>query len=196
MSREDPITYEELSAEHKQKYDEIKALVEADLSGSFERTRHHGVRWKGFSPEDALYEVDLSTPSEDRTRALRQEVNYLVAHSLHRHSERLVNTLERVALRVVQEIMKNQYSPSGLALGSHKGKMPFQSKPPLPYTFAAPELLGSLHTLSTRWEVILWTISFSVSHLRKFHMGTCVHIYRTATTRYIWHSERLEECLE
>jgi hypothetical protein len=26
MSREDPITYEELSAEHKQKYDEIKAL--------------------------------------------------------------------------------------------------------------------------------------------------------------------------
>jgi hypothetical protein len=27
--------------------------------------------------------VDLSTPSEDRTRALRQEMNYAVAHSLH-----------------------------------------------------------------------------------------------------------------
>jgi hypothetical protein len=75
MSREDPITYEELPAEHKQKYDKIKALFEADLSSSFERTRYHGVRWKGFSPEGALDDVDLSTPSEDRTRALRQEVN-------------------------------------------------------------------------------------------------------------------------
>jgi hypothetical protein len=125
MSREDPILYEELSAEHKQKYDEIKALFEADLISSFGRTRHHGVRWKGFSPEGALDEVDLSTPSEDRSKVLRQEVNYFVAHSLHQHSESLVNALEHVALRVVQEIMKNQYSPSGPALGSHKGEMLF-----------------------------------------------------------------------
>jgi hypothetical protein len=101
MSREDPITYEELPAEHKQKYDEIKALFEADLIGSFERTRHHSVRSKGFSPEGALDDVDLSTPSEDCTRALRKEVNYMVPHSLHRHSESLVNAFERVALRVV-----------------------------------------------------------------------------------------------
>jgi hypothetical protein len=87
MTRDDSITYEELPAEHKQKYDEIKALFEADLIGSFEKTRHHGVRWKGFSPEGTLDGVDLSTPSEDRTRALCQEVNYVVAHSLHRHSE-------------------------------------------------------------------------------------------------------------
>jgi hypothetical protein len=39
MSKENSVTYEELSAEHKQKYDEIKALFEADLIGSFERTR-------------------------------------------------------------------------------------------------------------------------------------------------------------
>jgi hypothetical protein len=143
MSREDPITYEELSAEHKQKYDEIKDLFEADLIGFFERTRHHGVRWKGFSPKGALDDVDLSTPSEDRTRALRQEMNYMVAHSLHRHSESLVNALERVALRVVQEIMKNQYSPSGPALGSHKGEVVFHAKPPLPYAFTAPESQGS-----------------------------------------------------
>ena len=49
-----PITYEELPPEHKKKYDEIKALLEADLIGSFERTRNHGIRWKGFSPEGAL----------------------------------------------------------------------------------------------------------------------------------------------
>jgi hypothetical protein len=71
MMREDPITYEELLAEHKQKYDKIKALFEADLIFSFEKTRHHGVRWKGFSPEGALDDMDLSTPSEDCTRALR-----------------------------------------------------------------------------------------------------------------------------
>jgi hypothetical protein len=47
----------------------------------------------------------------------------MVAHSLHRNSESLVNALEHVALHVVQEIMKN----------------PFQAKPPLPYAFAAPE---------------------------------------------------------
>jgi hypothetical protein len=40
------------------------------ISGSFEKTRHHGVRWKGFSPEGALDDVDMSTPSEDCTRAL------------------------------------------------------------------------------------------------------------------------------
>jgi hypothetical protein len=55
-----------------------------------------------------------------------------------------VNAFEHIALRMVQEIMKNQYSPSGPALGSHKGELPFQAKPPLPYTFTAPESQGSL----------------------------------------------------
>jgi hypothetical protein len=139
MSKGDPVTYEELTPEHKQKFNEIKALFEADLIGSFERTHHHGIKWKGFSPEGALDGVDLSLPSEERTRALRQEVNYMVAHSLHWHSKSLVNAFERVALRVIQEIMKNQYSPTRPTLGSHKGELPFQSRPPLPYALAAPE---------------------------------------------------------
>ena len=42
-----PVTYEELTLEHKLKYDEIKAQFEADLINSFERTRNHGIRWKG-----------------------------------------------------------------------------------------------------------------------------------------------------
>jgi hypothetical protein len=88
--------------------------------------------------------VDLSLPSEERTRALRQEVNYMVAHSLHRHSESLVNAFERVTLCVIQEIMKNQYSPTGPILGSHKGELPFQTRPPLPYALAAPESHGAL----------------------------------------------------
>jgi hypothetical protein len=68
----------------------------------------------------------------------------MVAHSLHRHSESLVNTFERVALRIVQEIMKNQYSPTGLTPGSHKGELPFQARPPLPYALVAPESHGAL----------------------------------------------------
>jgi hypothetical protein len=51
MSKGDSITYEELTPEHKQKFDEIKALFEADLIGSFERTRHHDIRWKGSRPK-------------------------------------------------------------------------------------------------------------------------------------------------
>jgi hypothetical protein len=39
--------------------------------------------------------------------------------------------------------MKNQYSPSGPTLGSHEGELPFQSRPPLPYTFVAPESHGA-----------------------------------------------------
>ncbi|KAK1607091.1 hypothetical protein QYE76_030764 [Lolium multiflorum] len=91
----------------------------------------------------ALDGVDLSAPSEERTRSLRQEINFMVAHSLHRHSENLVNTLERVALRVIQEIMRHQYSPSGPALGTHQGEMPLQSRPPLPFALAAPEVPNS-----------------------------------------------------
>jgi hypothetical protein len=174
MSKGDPVTYEELTPEHKQIFDEIKALFEADLIGSFERTHNHGIRWNGLSPEGALDGVDLSLPSEECTRALRQEVNYMVAHSLHWHSESLVNTFERVALRVVQEIMKNQYSPLGPALGSHKGELPFQTRPPLPYTLAAPE---------------------STSHLRKSHTGMHVHTYQIAATRYVRFSRPLGEFL-
>jgi hypothetical protein len=143
MSKGDPVTYEELTPKHKQKFDEIKALFEADLIESFERTCHHGIRWKGFSPEGTLDGVDISLPSEERTRALRQEVNYMVAHSLHRHFKSLVNAFERVALRVVQEIMKNQYSSIGPTLGSHKGELSFQTRPPLPCALAAPESHGA-----------------------------------------------------
>jgi hypothetical protein len=56
----------------------------------------------------------------------------------------LVNAFERVTLHVIQEIMKNQYSPSGPTLGSHKGELPFQTRPSLPHTFIALESHGAL----------------------------------------------------
>jgi hypothetical protein len=195
MSKGDPITYEELTPEHKQKFDEIKSRFEADLIGSFERTRHDGIRWKGFSLEGALNGVDLSLPSEERTRALRQEVNYMAAHSLHRHSESLVNAFEHVALHVVQEIMKNQYSPTGPTLGSHKGELPFQTRPPLPYVLAAPESHGAPAYVIYKVGVTLEITSFSMSHLRKFHTGMHAHTYQTATTQYVRFNRRLGEFL-
>ncbi|KAK1630662.1 hypothetical protein QYE76_004977 [Lolium multiflorum] len=140
---EEQITYEDLPPDHKKKYDELKAIVEAELIGSFEKTRSHGIRFKGFTPQGVLEGVDLSPPSDERTRALRQEINYVVAHSLHRHSESLVNSLERVALRVVQEIMERRYSPSGPVLGTHQGEVQLHTRPPLPYSMAAPQQQGS-----------------------------------------------------
>jgi len=49
-----------------------------------------------------------------------------------------VNELERVAHRVVQEVIKNQYSPSGPILRSHRGEASLQSRPPLPYSLTTP----------------------------------------------------------
>jgi len=82
-------------------------------------------------------------PSEERTRALHQEMNYMVAHLIHRHSESLMNEIEHVTRRIVQEVIKNEYSPSGPILGSHRGEAPFQSRPPLPFSLTAPELRSS-----------------------------------------------------
>jgi hypothetical protein len=195
MPNENPITYEELSDEHKQKYDEIKAAFEADLIGSFERTRHHGISWKGFSSEGALDEVDLSTPTEERTRALRQEVNYMVAHSLHRYSESLVNTLERVAVRVVQEIMKHQYSPTGPALGSHKEELPSLARLPMPYMLQPQNNMVLQHTSCTRWEVTLLITNSSVNPQRRYHMGMFVRTYQMAVARRNLRRGQLEEHL-
>jgi hypothetical protein len=104
--------------------------------------------------------VDLSLPSEERTRALCQEVNYMVAHSLHRHSESLVKAFEHVALCVIQEIMKNQYSPTGPTLGSHKRELPFQTRPPLPYVLIALESHGAPACVVYKVGVTLEITSF------------------------------------
>jgi hypothetical protein len=138
----EPVKYEDLPDEFKKRYDELKAQLEAELIGAFERTRSRGIRFKGFTPEGVLDGIDFSTPSEERSRALRQEINYIVAHSIHRHAESLVNSLERVAVSVVQEIMKHRYYPTGPALGTHHGEQALYDKQPLPFALAAPEPQG------------------------------------------------------
>jgi hypothetical protein len=39
--------------------------------------------------------------------------------------------------------MKNQYSSTGPTLGSHKGELPFQTRPSLPYPLVAQESHGA-----------------------------------------------------
>jgi hypothetical protein len=75
MSNGDPVTYEELTPKHKQTFNEIKVVFEAYLIGSFERTRHHDIRWKGFSNEGAFDGVDLSLPSEEYHTPFRERGN-------------------------------------------------------------------------------------------------------------------------
>jgi hypothetical protein len=119
----------------------------------------------------------------------------MVAHSLHRHSKSLVNAFERVTLRIVQEIMKNQYSPTGPTLGSHKGELPFQTRPPLPYALAAPESHGAPAYVIYKVGVTLEITSFSMSRLRKFHTGIHAHTYQTTATRYVQFNRQLGEFL-
>ncbi|KAK1609942.1 hypothetical protein QYE76_033615 [Lolium multiflorum] len=77
VAEETPVTYGDLTGELKKKYDEIKSALEADLIGSFHRTRSHGIRWKGFTPEGALDGVDLSTPSENAPgRCVRRSTSW------------------------------------------------------------------------------------------------------------------------
>ncbi|KAK1667434.1 hypothetical protein QYE76_055593 [Lolium multiflorum] len=78
---EEPVKYEDLPPEHKKKYDDLKTILEANLIGAFEKTRSHGIKFKGFQPE-------------------------------------------------------------GPALGTHQ-EIPLYTRPPLPYTMAAPQQQGS-----------------------------------------------------
>ncbi|KAK1645898.1 hypothetical protein QYE76_063703 [Lolium multiflorum] len=64
----------------------------------------------------------------------------MVTHSLHRHSESLVNTLEHVAFRMIQEVMKYQHPLLGPALGTYQGEVPLQSRPSSSFASAAPEV--------------------------------------------------------
>jgi hypothetical protein len=73
--------------------------------------------------------------------------------------------------------MKNQYSPTGPTLGSHKGELSFQSRPPLAYALAALESHGAPAYVIYKVGVTMEITSFSMSRLRKFHTGIHVHTY-------------------
>ena len=48
--------------------------------------------------------------------------------------------MEHKKLSIRWRRIRHQYSPSGPALGTHQGELPLQSRPPLPFALAAPEV--------------------------------------------------------
>src|ERR1051325_2643672 len=88
-----PPTLEDLKGEYREVYDKTLQKLSGDLLGYFTWTRHGGIKVVG-RPENLLDGVDLSTPSEERNMALRQEMNYMIGHAMARQSEVLVNLLE------------------------------------------------------------------------------------------------------
>jgi hypothetical protein len=132
-----PITYEELPPEHRAKYDQSKVFLIPTSSVLSRGPTTITSCGRGSRPRALL--MRWMVPLEECTRALHQEVNYMVAHLLHRHSESLMNTFEHVVVCVIQEILKHQYSPMSSSLGSHKGDISFQTRLPLPYSVATPK---------------------------------------------------------
>ena len=58
---EEQITYKDLPAEHKEKYDELRAICEAELIGSSETTRPHNIKLRGNTClSHGVNTVDLS----------------------------------------------------------------------------------------------------------------------------------------
>ncbi|KAK1650938.1 hypothetical protein QYE76_068743 [Lolium multiflorum] len=99
-----PVTYEDLTDELKKKYDEVKAILEADLIGSFHRTRSHGIRWKGFSLTRSM---EWTCPSRRRThQVLRQEIGYMPRYSFNVNMVELGHRLIRVETRAAALIAK------------------------------------------------------------------------------------------
>ena len=69
-----PPTMEDLTPEHKRKFDLVMEDLAKKVLAHFVWTRNGGVRLVG-DPESALSGIDLSVPSEERNQALRQEIN-------------------------------------------------------------------------------------------------------------------------
>ena len=61
MAESTPVKYEDLTDDLKKKHDEIEAVLEVELIGSFEKTRSHDVKLYGNArPWPGVNMVDLS----------------------------------------------------------------------------------------------------------------------------------------
>ncbi|KAK1647750.1 hypothetical protein QYE76_065555 [Lolium multiflorum] len=101
------------------------------------------IKYEDLPPEHKKKYDELKATFEPISSALSRRPVRTGSSSKGSNPKSLVNTLERVALNVVQEIMKHKYSPSGPALGTHQGEVPLYTRPPLQHTFAAPQQQGS-----------------------------------------------------
>ncbi|KAK1626281.1 hypothetical protein QYE76_000596 [Lolium multiflorum] len=131
-----PVTYEDLNGELKKKYDEVKAVLEAELIGSFHRTRTHGVV-EGFHTE--ARSTEWTCPHHRRTHRVggKRSTTWCLIHcTATREPGEHVGAR---CSRVVQEIMSHRYSPSGPARDFRR-EAPLH---PQPLAWATSELPNS-----------------------------------------------------
>jgi len=100
---------EDLTPEHKRKFDQVMEDLAKEVLDHFVWTRNGGARLVG-DPESALSGIDLSVPSEERSQALRQEINYMIHHTLLRQTEVILNSVDNVVARVVKSVLAGEYN--------------------------------------------------------------------------------------
>jgi len=95
----------------------------------FTWTRNGGVRCIGTA-ECSLDGIDISVPSEERSRALRQEMNYMIGHALLRQTEVLLNSMDNIVARVVRSVLAGEYQQdTGPVINPHVGEKRFYTRP-------------------------------------------------------------------
>ncbi|KAK1642540.1 hypothetical protein QYE76_060345 [Lolium multiflorum] len=140
MAEETPVTYEDLNGELKKKYNEVKVLLEADLIGSFHRPAPMASDGRGSHLKARL--MEWTYPPRRRTHQVAASGDQLHGGSFAAPPfESLVNTLERVALRVIQEIMSHQFGmmPKRKTVGYTKPYPNEYELIPLPPKYRLPD---------------------------------------------------------
>ncbi|KAG2622111.1 hypothetical protein PVAP13_3NG283882 [Panicum virgatum] len=120
---------DDLTAEHKRKYDQVMADLGKEVLKQYTWTRNGGIRYIS-DPESPLSRIDLTVPSEERSQALRQEVNYMIHHAIIRQTEVILNSLDNVVARVVKSMLAGEHDQDiGLVINSHAGEKKFYTRP-------------------------------------------------------------------
>ena len=103
-----PPMLEDLPPEHRQKYDQVMVDLAEEVLKHFTWTCSRGIKCTG-TPESALDGIGLSVPSEERSQALRQEINYMIHHALLRQTEVILNSIDNIVARVSKSILAGEY---------------------------------------------------------------------------------------
>jgi len=75
--------------------------------GMYVSTRKGGIRLKG-RPQHLIDTVDLTTPSEARIDAFREEAKYVMSHALIRQSQAAFNRMDNMVIRAVNAAMADE----------------------------------------------------------------------------------------
>ena len=92
-------------------------------------TRNGGVRLPGY-PKAPLDGINLETPSTERTRALREEINAMTAHALIRQSEATINRMDNIVVKTIRMALAGQpLHLTGPEINNNIGEARFYSRP-------------------------------------------------------------------